>query len=332
LQEAIRGTITKRGELESALANLEPGYEAQADSLRKEIAANKDLERTLGNKLTAMRATAKFQAEANEANRKAAELAEKQAKLDVIAAENAAKLLQASIDKAEALKKEQEAQDALSKSRADDYGDWIVQHAQAMDAIDQREADHVANTKQSALDVAQAWGDAYTMVLDATKPVFDELGSSLVDGTFQWKDLGSAAVNSIGRIVSALGDQLAAESAVDLVKGFAALASIVNAPLAPGYFSSAAIKAGGAAAAWATGGALSSVKLAEGGVVMPTDGGTLAQIAEAGQPEAVIPLDRMGDFGGTTHLVVNLDSRPLLDKIFEATRNQTVLISAGAIV
>jgi hypothetical protein len=71
---------------------------------------------------------------------------------------------------------------------------------------------------------------------------------------------------------------------------------------------------------------------AEGGIVMPTEGGTLAQIAEAGQPEAVIPLDRMGDFGGTTHLVVNLDSRPLLDKIFEATRNQTVLISAGAIV
>jgi tape measure domain-containing protein len=72
--------------------------------------------------------------------------------------------------------------------------------------------------------------------------------------------------------------------------------------------------------------------LAEGGVVMPTPGGTLAQIAEAGQPEAVIPLDRFGEFGGDIHLVVNLDSKPFLDKIFPATRNRTILISAGAVV
>lgn len=77
---------------------------------------------------------------------------------------------------------------------------------------------------------------------------------------------------------------------------------------------------------------LPAVPLAEGGVVMPTPGGTLAQIAEAGQPEAVIPLDRFGELGGDIHLVVNLDSKPFLDKIFPATRNRTILISAGAVV
>lgn len=41
--------------------------------------------------------------------------------------------------------------------------------------------------------------------------------------------------------------------------------------------------------------------LADGGIVMPRAGGVLAQIAEAGQPEAVIPLDRMEDFGGATY-------------------------------
>lgn len=45
-------------------------------------------------------------------------------------------------------------------------------------------------------------------------------------------------------------------------------------------------------------------QLAEGGIVMPTPGGTLANIAEAGKPEAVIPLDRMGNIGGKT---VNLN-------------------------
>jgi hypothetical protein len=38
-------------------------------------------------------------------------------------------------------------------------------------------------------------------------------------------------------------------------------------------------------------------KLALGGIVMPRPGGVLANIAEAGQPEAVIPLDRMKGMG-----------------------------------
>jgi TP901 family phage tail tape measure protein len=37
-------------------------------------------------------------------------------------------------------------------------------------------------------------------------------------------------------------------------------------------------------------------KLAEGGMVMPRPGGVFANLAEAGQPEVVIPLDRMGQF------------------------------------
>jgi TP901 family phage tail tape measure protein len=38
-------------------------------------------------------------------------------------------------------------------------------------------------------------------------------------------------------------------------------------------------------------------KLAEGGIVMPRPGGVFANLAEAGQPEAVIPLDRMKGMG-----------------------------------
>ena len=42
-------------------------------------------------------------------------------------------------------------------------------------------------------------------------------------------------------------------------------------------------------------------RLADGGIVMPRPGGVLANLAEGGQAEAVIPLDRMGSFGaGTT--------------------------------
>lgn len=47
--------------------------------------------------------------------------------------------------------------------------------------------------------------------------------------------------------------------------------------------------------------------LAEGGIVMPRPGGVLAQIAEAGQPEAVIPLDKLGSMNGgnTFNITVN---------------------------
>jgi len=48
-------------------------------------------------------------------------------------------------------------------------------------------------------------------------------------------------------------------------------------------------------------------QLAEGGIVMPRPGGVLANIAEGGQAEAVIPLDRAGQFGGgnTINIEVN---------------------------
>lgn len=42
-------------------------------------------------------------------------------------------------------------------------------------------------------------------------------------------------------------------------------------------------------------------QLADGGIVMPQPGGVLANIAEGGQPEAVIPLDRFDSFGSSTN-------------------------------
>jgi hypothetical protein len=47
-------------------------------------------------------------------------------------------------------------------------------------------------------------------------------------------------------------------------------------------------------------------RLAEGGIVMPRPGGVLANIAEAGQAEAVIPLDRLGRFGQGNQTTYNI--------------------------
>jgi hypothetical protein len=42
-------------------------------------------------------------------------------------------------------------------------------------------------------------------------------------------------------------------------------------------------------------------KLAKGGIVMPSPGGSIVNVAEAGQPEAIIPLNKMGSLGGSTY-------------------------------
>jgi hypothetical protein len=47
-------------------------------------------------------------------------------------------------------------------------------------------------------------------------------------------------------------------------------------------------------------------RLAEGGIVMPRPGGVLANIAEGGQAEAVIPLDRLGKFGQGNQTTYNI--------------------------
>jgi len=84
--------------------------------------------------------------------------------------------------------------------------------------------------------------------------------------------------------------------------------------------------------------------LAEGGIVMPQPGGVLTRMAERGVPEVAIPLDRLDEMlsrwptaggdgeTGDIHLQVVLDSRPIMEKIFPATRNRLVLIDAGAVV
>ncbi len=49
-------------------------------------------------------------------------------------------------------------------------------------------------------------------------------------------------------------------------------------------------------------------RLADGGIVMPRPGGVLAMLAEAGQPEAVIPLDRLGSMGGGSNVNITINA------------------------
>jgi hypothetical protein len=69
-------------------------------------------------------------------------------------------------------------------------------------------------------------------------------------------------------------------------------------------------------------------KLASGGIVMPTPGGSIVNVAEAGKPEAIIPLDRLGALGGgtTVNIYVNqaVTAQTIIDVVNKYSRNTGV--------
>jgi hypothetical protein len=326
LEKSLRFVAEERATLERELAaGLAAGRNVAGISARLDVIKTQEAE---------LRKLVKAEAEA-------VKYAQLKAEADAKAALAAAAAASAATTVTDGVKEETDAVIELEKAWASYGRNSVAVSEQATQAI-QKTADTQHSIKSEIEAANEAWMGYAKSIESVVKPVFEEIGESLVEGTFQWKNLATVAVNSIGNIVSALGDQLAAESAAALIKAIAALASIVNAGLAPGYFAQSAVLAGGAAAAWTSAAALKTAKFAEGGVVQPVPGGVQATVAEAGMAEAIIPLDRLdrmlenagsvGAGGDMTRLIVNLDSRPLLDKIFSATRNRTVLIDSGAVV
>jgi TP901 family phage tail tape measure protein len=111
---------------------------------------------------------------------------------------------------------------------------------------------------------------------------FQALGAALVNGGNLWQALGHAAVHSIGTVVKALGDQMAAKAALDLAQAIAYSTNPFTAAAAPGYYGQAAIEFGAATAAYTAAGALSAFETGT-----PYSTGGAARLAEAG-PELVM--------------------------------------------
>jgi hypothetical protein len=103
----------------------------------------------------------------------------------------------------------------------------------------------------------------------------------------------------IGAIVSVMATLLVMQKALAIRSLIVATAKIFgeNAKFGPGGI---AIALGTIAAMGAAVGAARATNMAQGGIVKPKAGGTIARIGEAGQPEAVIPLNkaRQMGFGG----------------------------------
>jgi len=224
--------------------------------------------------------------------------------------------------------------EARLKAQADALGDAIVAEAKALDEIEVQkkrlhaeELARIEAEKQARIaSMTYAYGQIQDIMNQAYSNEIANIENSV--GTEEEKAKKIAEVKrkqAIWDKATALTDA-AINTSVAITK--ALTAGPIIGPILASIIGGLGIAQGIAIAARP----IPPLPLAEGGIVMPQNGGTLAQIAEAGQPEAVIPLDKLNSIGGDIHLVVQLDSKPFLDKIFPATRNRTILISAGAIV
>ena len=75
-------------------------------------------------------------------------------------------------------------------------------------------------------------------------------------------------------------------------------------------------------------------QLANGGIVMPRPGGTLVNVGEAGQAEAVIPLSKMGSMGTSITIQGNVgwSAEDLADVIYRKQRQAMALAGLNGIV
>lgn len=158
-------------------------------------------------------------------------------------------------------------------------------------------------------DSLQKIGQFTESVFPSLLSGFSAVGEALYNGEDAADAFAKAALLGFASILEALGAELAALAAVALAESI--MGKITDIP---------AIAAGtlGAAAAYTAAGAVraAATDFADGGIVMPTPGGTIARVAEAGQPEVIFPLDKLegmmgGNMGGDMTIMLNIDGKKM---------------------
>jgi len=126
----------------------------------------------------------------------------------------------------------------------------------------------------------------------------------MLQGYAQFTD-GLASLSSSSNSQLASIGKAAAISSATINAYLAIQNALANVP----FPANIAAAAGIGVSAFANVSKIAGVQLAEGGIVMPRPGGTQATIGEAGQAEAVIPLDRAAEFGlggGGGSMIINV--------------------------
>ena len=193
------------------------------------------------------------------------------------------------------------------------YAGWVNTGSAAWDTfLEKQEAARLAQL--ALMTVTVDWQALMEGAVTSSLSGFESLGYALAAGEDAFTAFGKTALGSLAEVLRALGAQLAAQAAAAIAT--ALLGGVYSIPAIAGATA-------GSAAAYTAAGAIdyAATQLADGGIVMPSPGGTIAQIAEAGQAEAVIPLDKLekmlGGQNKATTLILNIDGK----RIAQTTAN-----------
>ena len=146
-------------------------------------------------------------------------------------------------------------------------------------------------------------------------PSLEAIGRGLVDNGASWQDMGRIALEALAGVLRGLGEQAAAMAAIAfatgrIAAGGALAAASAGAFLAAGIISGLASKAGSAS-------------------------GSASDTAESASETAISDQQKgqkVTETDNVINLSVEMDSEPILTKVFKASQNGTVLIDARAVV
>lgn len=194
------------------------------------------------------------------------------------------------------------------------------------------------DTKAATID----WGVYAAQAFLGALSSFSALGEAIAEGKDVWAAFGSAALGAISQVLQGIGAELAIMAAKQYVAAAAYASNPATALLAPGAIaagvkataeSAVAYTAAGLVSGWASN--ISSA--ATGGIVEPSSGGSLVNVAENGSGEVMFNngssgqkfIDQMGSAiasklnasGGTQTVILQLDSKEVTRVVTRRQRN-----------
>ena len=216
------------------------------------------------------------------------------------------------------------AQDAYNKYKSGlQTAKLSVEELAAIQAEEhQKELDRIEAEKDAKVNTAKA---IYSSLQGFTASYYDYKLSQYDSDSDEYKALQEKQFN-INKSFSAINTGIAgAEAAIQANKSLAGI------PIVGPALGIAAAVAIGAMTAAQVGFILaqSPPSFAEGGIVMPSPGGTIAQVAEAGQPEVIFPLDKLqsllntggGGGGGNQQFHLYIDGSEITTRVVKNINN-----------
>lgn len=235
---------------------------------------------------------------------------------------------------AAAKKKEEEARVDAERQYAAAINDRATRQLAIDKEIEDSNTAVLDRLQENADNSILTWEAVGDILQTSVKTGLEGVGEALVNNEDVWGAVGNAALETLAAVVSAIGDQLAAQAALLYASAFFS----AGASIAPAIAATAA-----AAAAYVASGAISAqaANFQDGGIVPGTSFSGDRVPANVNSGEMILNREQqtqlfdlangIGQGGGSQHIVVNLDSKPILSAVSTGTKTGKLIIDSRSV-